>query len=522
MSTRRVDFNSSVKGDQNGKKSHIPNKKRVKQIQQMEDDYEDALESAQKAEILLTEEQGFVEAEGMERTWKFKQDDIVKNVDISTAAKHFELKLKDYGPYTIDYSRNGRDLLIGGKKGHVASFDWRLGRLHTELHLGETVNAVKYLQNNQMFAVAQKKYVYIYDHEGTEIHKLSQHLDPTLLEFLPYHYLLVSAGKSGWIKYHDISTGEMVSQIRTKLGPTVSMRQNPWNAVIHAGHSNGQVTLWSPSMSTPLVKIQACNGPVRSLAVNRDGRYMAALGADKTLKIWDIRKFEELGSYRTPTQGNTVDISDTGLVSVGWGPHVTVWKDVFKFHQSDPYMSHLLPGSQVQTTRFVPFEDILGVGHNNGFSSLIIPGAGESNFDALEINPYETTKMRREGEVRMLMNKLKPDMISLDPNNIGTVDKRKPQERLNAREAAQREIEEKEKEEKSENFEQYIRPDSAPKDSALRKFKKKQRKNMITERSMRIEKAYEKENELRRQKEELENKIQQKKDELESAFDRFK
>lgn len=505
-----------------GSKTPLPNIRRQKQLKKMDDDYQLSIESAQKAEILLTEEQGFIETEGMEKSWRFKQDDIVQNVDVSTANKRFDLKLNDYGPYSVDYTRNGRDLLIFGKKGHVASFDWRLGQLHTELHLNETVNAAKYLQNNQLFAVAQKKYVYIYDHEGTEIHKLAQHIDPTLLEFLPYHYLLVSAGKSGFIKYHDISTGELVSQLRTKLGPTISMRQNPWNAVIHAGHSNGQVTLWAPSMSTPLVKIQACHGPVRSLAVNRDGRYMAALGADKTLKIWDIRKFEELYSYSTPTQANTVDISDTGLVSVGWGPHVTIYKDCFKSHQKNPYLSHLLPGSQVQSTRFVPFEDILGVGHNKGFSSLIVPGAGESNFDALEVNPYETTKMRREGEVRSLLNKLKPDMITLDPNVVGTVDRRKPHERLSAREQAEKEQAELEATESKSEIEKYIKPDTNAKNSALRKFKRKQRKNMVTERSIRVEKALAREKELRKQKSQLEQNIQIKKDTLESAFDRFK
>lgn len=503
-------------------KGSMPNIRRQKQLKKMDEDYQQSVESAQKAEILLTEEQGFIETEGMEKSWRFKQDEIVENVDISTANKRFDLKLNDYGPYNVDYSRNGRDLLICGKKGHVASFDWRLGQLHTELHLNETVNAAKYLQSNQMFAVAQKKYVYIYDHEGTEIHKLAQHIDPTLLEYLPYHYLLVSAGKSGFIRYHDISTGELVSQLRTKLGPTVSMIQNPWNAVIHAGHANGQVTLWAPSMSTPLVKIQACNGPVRSIAVNRDGRYMAALGADKTLKIWDIRKFEQLDSYSTPTQANSIDISDNGLVSVGWGPHVTIWKDCFKTHQKNPYLSHLLPGSQVQSTKFVPFEDILGVGHNKGFSSLIVPGAGESNFDALEINPYETTKMRREGEVRSLMNKLKPDMITLDPNVVGTVDRRKPHERLSAREHAEREQAEKEALESKPEIERYIRPEGSAKNSALRKFKRKQTKNMVTERSMRVEKALAREKELRKQKSELEQNIQRKKDELESAFDRFK
>ena len=51
----------------------------------------------------------------MEKTFKFKQDEIADAVDSSTANKKFELKLPEFGPYTIDYSRTGRDLLLGGK-----------------------------------------------------------------------------------------------------------------------------------------------------------------------------------------------------------------------------------------------------------------------------------------------------------------------------------------------------------------------------------------------------------------------
>lgn len=39
--------------------------------------------------------------------------------------------------------------------------DWRKGQLNCELHLNETVHAVKYLHNDQYFAVAQKE-IYFY------------------------------------------------------------------------------------------------------------------------------------------------------------------------------------------------------------------------------------------------------------------------------------------------------------------------------------------------------------------------
>lgn len=188
----------------------------------------------------------------------------------------------------------------------------------------ETTHDVHFLHNEQFFAAAQKKYVYIYDKRGIEVHclkvrcprargggaggavhssasrllkrasrpvqgsapqrrkgaaqhtrahhrpgcpaarahlcttgstpppptrpapprpalLLQDHTDVRRLDFLPHHFLLVSVGASGVLRYQDTSYGAIVAQHRTKLGPCDVMRQNPWNAVMVLGHGNGTV-----------------------------------------------------------------------------------------------------------------------------------------------------------------------------------------------------------------------------------------------------------------------------------------
>jgi hypothetical protein len=43
----------------------------------------------------------------------------------------------------------------------------------------------------------------------------------------------------------------------------------------------------------------------------------------------------------------------------------------------------------------------------------LVPGAGSGDFDSFISNPFETSNQRRESEVRALLDKLRPDMITL-------------------------------------------------------------------------------------------------------------
>ncbi|KAJ2028168.1 putative U3 small nucleolar RNA-associated protein 7, partial [Coemansia sp. S2] len=99
-----------------------------------------AILDAARSEMLLTEQAGYLEAEGeMERTYKVTQDQLADSLDINSRAKIFDLKLGEFGPYVMDYTTNGRHLLLGGRKGHLATMDWRNGRLGAEFHVRETI-----------------------------------------------------------------------------------------------------------------------------------------------------------------------------------------------------------------------------------------------------------------------------------------------------------------------------------------------------------------------------------------------
>ncbi|OJK00802.1 WDR46/Utp7 family protein [Aspergillus brunneoviolaceus CBS 621.78] len=463
----------------------IRDKKLRSNLKAVEAKFKEAALRAKDAEILLEHEAGFIETEGeLERTYKVRQSDIRDNVGIETAKKGFELKLTDMGPYRCDYTRNGRELLLAGRKGHVATMDWRNGKLGCELQLNETVRDARWLHNNQYFAVAQKRSVYIYDHAGVELHCLNKHLEPLFLEFLPYHFLLASAQMSGYLKYTDTSTGQMVAELPTRMGAPTSLAQNPWNAILHVGHQNGSVTLWSPNSQTALVKALVHRGPVRSMAIDRQGRYMVSTGQDQKMNVWDIRMFREVHSYSCHQPGASVAISDRNLTAVGWGTQVSVWRGLFDAAQADqgkvqsPYMAWGGDGQRIENMRWCPFEDVLGVGHDQGFASIIVPGAGEPNFDALEANPYENTKQRQEAEVRGLLHKLQPDMISLDPSFIGKLDTIRDQKNR----------EERDLDRKPEDPMEKLKNRGRGRNSALRKYlRKKGRRNVIDEKRVKAE-----------------------------------
>jgi len=71
-----------------------------------------------------------------------------------------------------------------------------------------------------------------------------------------------------------------VAQHRTRLGACDVLAANPHNGVLLAGHSGGTVTMWTPNITTPVVKMLCHHGPVKAAAVDPRGLYMVTSGID--------------------------------------------------------------------------------------------------------------------------------------------------------------------------------------------------------------------------------------------------
>lgn len=402
-------------------------------LKEKEKAFHEAEVAAARAEILLTETSGQLVAEDDSYTSHITQRDIRDAVDITSATKSFDLNLNQFGPYKMRFIRNGRHLVLGGRKGHLAAMDWVTKKLHFEINVMESLHDVCWLHTETMMAAAQKRWVYIYDNQGIELHCLKKMDSVLKLEFLPYHFLLCAANETGYLSWLDITLGKEVVQFHTLKGRLEIVCQNPYNAVLCCGHSNGTVSMWTPNSREPVASILCHPHPIKAIDIDPTGRYMATAGLDRVLKIWDARNLGEcLHSYSVGSGASSVKFSQKGLLALAMGNVVEVYRNVTNGGASEPYMRHK-SGSTITDMQFCPYEDILGISTYHGYSSLIIPGAGEPNFDALEANPYISLSARKESEVKALLAKVPAELITLDPHSISQVDTPRLQEKLDAK-----------------------------------------------------------------------------------------
>jgi U3 small nucleolar RNA-associated protein 7 len=162
------------------------------------------------------------------------------------------------------------------------------------------------------------------------------------------------------------------------------------------------------------------------------------------VKIWDGRMWgKEVRSWAVRNSPTSLSYSGRGMLAVGGKSGVTVYRDLTSSTLSEsslsklpqPYLNLPLPALTASSTKFCPYDDLLCIGHQRGISSLLVPGSGEANFDSAEADVFETYTRRRERDVRGVMEKIRPELITMDTGLLGTIREDKGPETFAEREA---------------------------------------------------------------------------------------
>lgn len=358
-------------------------------------------------ESIYADESGYIDTDKNEKTYKLTQEYIKRNVSRKVADMCFNLTLPN-GPFFCKYSKNSRFLNIFNRNGFFSSMDTVRNKVFFEENIKDKIYDAIYLHNEDFIALAQEKNVFIYNKQGVEIHAVGENNNVKKLEYLPYHFLLVSASSDGFLKYQDTTNGKIVSSIYIKDKNIIKLNQNSSTAIIYTGHSNGVVSLWSPNSKNYISKVLCHATSVLNLEIDRAGRYMYTTGIDQYTKVWDIRNtYKPVNNIKNKKTFNTTALSQKSMFAAANGDKIRVYKNLSMSNAKDLlYLEHREMGSPISSLNFKNFEDILTVGHLNGISNLIIPGSGDPTYDTLENSPFLTKKQKQEKEVKMLLDKI--------------------------------------------------------------------------------------------------------------------
>jgi len=125
-------------------------------------------------------------------------------------------------------------------------------------------------------------------------------------------YVLTGSTEGLWA-FSDIQTGTCLA--KAQIGSSLStVRFHPDGLLFGVATSDNGINIFDIKTQKNVANLEEHKGKVASVSFSENGYYVSSLGADNTVKLWDLRKLKAVQSYDLPSDfsGHSLNFDYSG------------------------------------------------------------------------------------------------------------------------------------------------------------------------------------------------------------------
>jgi autophagy-related protein 16 len=201
---------------------------------------------------------------------------------------------------SLAYNFRGTSIATGSANGVLKLWDpLHGGEVRSLKNYGQAVWALSFSSDNQnLMACYVDGSIRVWQTEDYKlVNNFHGHSDIiNCSSFSHTDNALITGSSDRKIKLWDIHKGVCTKSFSAFSG-CLAVDSLPYGSLIASGHQDGTVKFWTPRQKEAIEKIELHDSPITSVNFTQDGRYLLTTSLDHTIKLIDVRQFEEISTF---------------------------------------------------------------------------------------------------------------------------------------------------------------------------------------------------------------------------------